>query len=244
MRNPKWHRDEIILALDLYFDSTRGSIDKNNPRIIELSELLRRLPLFTIKPDEEKFRNTNGVTLKLANFKALDQGYSGKGMDRFSKGDSSIFDEFVNDKDKLREIANEIKKVVNNAALSAQIIKIEDDEQTKTDSVLEGQIIYKLHKVIERNTSIVLEKKKLSLVQHGYLDCEVCEFNFERFYGVLGKGFIECHHRIPLSKLKMEAKTTLNDLALVCSNCHRMLHKTIDTLTIEDLKTKLRYNRI
>jgi hypothetical protein len=35
-RNPKWHRDEIILALDLYLDKERGSIDKSNPKIIEL----------------------------------------------------------------------------------------------------------------------------------------------------------------------------------------------------------------
>ncbi len=64
MRNPKWHRDEIILALDLYFTKDRGSIDSGNPKIFELSKTLNALPLFSDRPDREKFRNTNGVTLK------------------------------------------------------------------------------------------------------------------------------------------------------------------------------------
>ena len=36
-----------------------------------------------------------------------------------------------------------------------------------------------------------------------------------------------------------ESKTKLADLALVCSNCHKMLHKEIDTLTIKELKNKI-----
>jgi 5-methylcytosine-specific restriction enzyme A len=80
MRNPKWHRDEIILALDLYFSLDRGSIDHKNPKIIELSKTLNALPLFPDRPDEDRFRNSNGVTLKLSNFLAFDPNYKGKGM--------------------------------------------------------------------------------------------------------------------------------------------------------------------
>ena len=36
MRNPKWHRDEVILALDLYFDDELGSVDASNPKIIAI----------------------------------------------------------------------------------------------------------------------------------------------------------------------------------------------------------------
>ncbi len=36
MRNPKWERDEVILALNLYFDKNRGTFESNNPKIIEL----------------------------------------------------------------------------------------------------------------------------------------------------------------------------------------------------------------
>jgi len=40
-----------------------------------------------------------------------------------------------------------------------------------------------------------------------------------------------------LSNFTITTKTTLNDLALVCSNCHKMLHRKIDNLSVEKLKT-------
>jgi len=40
MRNPKWHRDKVILALDLYFRLEAGQVHASNPEIIELSALL------------------------------------------------------------------------------------------------------------------------------------------------------------------------------------------------------------
>ena len=70
MRNPPWSRDELILALNLYLQA--GKLNPNDSRVIELSTLLNRLPIHTIKPDEEKFRNPNSIVLKLANFRALD----------------------------------------------------------------------------------------------------------------------------------------------------------------------------
>jgi 5-methylcytosine-specific restriction protein A len=242
MRNPKWHRDEIILALDLYFKQDRGSIDKSNPKIIELSETLNKLPLFPNRPDVEKFRNPNGVALKLANFLPFDASYGKKGMKGGSQLDKLTFVEFENDKERLHDIATEIKKVAVHQELKQKIYRIEDDEQTINDSVMEGQIIYKLHKLRERDKDIVRHKKSEALSNLGYLACEVCIFNFHKFYGEIGQGYIECHHRTPLSKFKIESRTTLEDLALVCSNCHRMLHRSIDTISLEDLKARIAYN--
>ena len=68
------------------------------------------------------------------------------------------------------------------------------------------------------------------------LKCEVCGFDFEKTYGKLGAGYIEVHHKKPVSEgVRM---TDLNsDLAMLCSNCHRMIHRGRDhMLTIEELK--------
>ena len=161
MRNPKWHRDEIILALDLYFDPNRGSIDVKNPKIVELSEILNKLPLFPVKPDQEKFRNPNGVTLKLSNFLAIDPSYEGKGMEAYSKLDKEVFEEFYSKQKELSNIATEIKSIATDVGLSNIISNVEDDEISNSDSVKEGQILYKLHKVRERDRKIVKKKKKL-----------------------------------------------------------------------------------
>jgi len=244
MRNPKWHRDEIILALDLYFSHDRGSIDDKNPKIIELSRILNALPLFPERPDKEKFRNASGVTLKLANFLALDPNYHGKGMASGSKLDNEVFQQFHSDRSQLHAIATEIKKIALDETVRTKIYLIEDDEETANDSVREGQVLYKLHKVRERDAGIVKSKKRQAWDLFGKLACEVCIFEFQEYYGEIGKGYIECHHKSPLSKIKLESVTTLDDLALVCSNCHRMLHREIDLLSIEDLRMRIKYDRL
>jgi 5-methylcytosine-specific restriction protein A len=243
MRNPKWHRDEIILALELYFSPDRGPIDRRNPRIIQLSALLNTLPLISDRPDAERFRNPDGVSFKLSNFLALDKQYAGKGMTHGSKLDKKLFEEYSNNQPLLRYVAAEVKHIVEDPELRQAIYKVEDDEQTQEDSVIEGQILYKLHKVRERAPKIIKAKKDQAMEKYGKLICEACVFVFEETYGTLGTGFIECHHRTPLAQFKAEKKTRLEDLALVCSNCHRMLHKQIDTLSVEDLREIIKNSR-
>ncbi len=244
MANPDWHRDEIIIALDFYFDTDGGRVNKKGPEIIEISKLLKRLPLFPDKQYDEKFRNVNGVYLKLSNFKHFDPDYQGKGMDGGSDLDEKIFFEFYRNREKLKEIATEIKTVADDSNLKSMILSIEDDDHIRNDGVLEGVILYKLHKVRERDRSIVRDKKKSILLKTGRLSCEACLFEFESFYGEIGKGYIECHHRVPLSRFKVSTKTRMEDLALVCSNCHRMLHARIDTISVEDLKLMIKYDRL
>ena len=48
-RNPKWADPELILALDLYL--RRGIVDDKDQEVVELSELLNRLPIHAARPD-------------------------------------------------------------------------------------------------------------------------------------------------------------------------------------------------
>jgi 5-methylcytosine-specific restriction enzyme A len=74
----------------------------------------------------------------------------------------------------------------------------------------------------------------------GDLACEVCDFDFSARYGERGDGFIECHHTKPLADGSPGEKTKLSDLALVCANCHRMIHRARPWLNVDQLKTLLR----
>jgi 5-methylcytosine-specific restriction enzyme A len=85
------------------------------------------------------------VTLKLSNFLATHPNRLDKGMESFSKLDEAFFKEFVDDKQRLHALPTEIKKIVSNQTLKEKIYKIEDDEQSLKDSVMEGQVIYQLH---------------------------------------------------------------------------------------------------
>lgn len=172
--------------------------------------------------------------LKLCNFLAVD--YSGKGMQSYSKLDYEVFKEFVDDKKSLHDIANTIKAIANDKNISHELGQISVECEEYQNETKEGKIIYKLHKYRERDSKISKRKKELHLKHYGHLKCEVCSFEFYERYGDLELGYIECHHIIPLSQLDNEKETTLNDLALVCSNCHRMLHRKIDKLSIIELK--------
>ncbi|GGH00169.1 hypothetical protein GCM10007415_40100 [Parapedobacter pyrenivorans] len=225
MRNPKWHKDELILALDLYFKLEPGQIHARNPATIELSQALNTLPFSATKTDAERYRNPNGVGLKLSNFLAIDPDYKGKGMQSYSKLDEQVFNEFRNNRALLRRLANNITATLAHEKLVEELkAPIAEDEEDEY-SAPEGRLLYKLHRYRERNRTLVNKKKKEHLKKHGSLSCELCTFDFEKTYGDVGRGFIECHHRTPLSELTPDTKTTLNDLMLICSNCHRMVHR-------------------
>ena len=113
MKNPKWHRKELILALDLYFKLEPGQIHARNPEIISLSETLNKLDIYKDKPDAVKYRNPNGVGLKLSNFLAIDPNYPGKGMFRFGKQDKEIFEEFQGNIDLLKKEVSSILKSIS-----------------------------------------------------------------------------------------------------------------------------------
>ena len=95
------------------------------------------------------------------------------------------------------------------------------------------------HRYRERDKKLVARKKHRVLQEAGRLSCEVCEFNFTDAYGDRGDGFIECHHTKPVSELRDGEKTNINDLALVCSNCHRMIHRRKPWLSVAALSALL-----
>jgi 5-methylcytosine-specific restriction enzyme A len=232
VRNPPWERDELILALDLYV--REGLVDDTDPQVIELSELLNRLPLHPLQPDPSRFRNPNGVHLKLANFAALDPAYPGTGMQHGGQRDREVWDEFKEDHGRLRALADAIR--AEGAQQQAAPLAPEDGE----DEAQEGRMLYRRHRVRERDQRLVKRKKQSVQQQTGRLACEVCGFDFEVAYGQHGLGYIECHHTVPLAQATGPRTTRLDDLAVVCSNCHRMLHRGNPSPTLPVLRQLIR----
>jgi hypothetical protein len=95
------------------------------------------------------------------------------------------------------------------------------------------------HKTRERNQLLIKKAKDSFKQKHGSLFCEVCNFDFSKQYGVVGEGYIEAHHTLPVSLLDAATKTKVADIALVCSNCHRMLHRRRPWLDMKQLKELL-----
>lgn len=99
----------------------------------------------------------------------------------------------------------------------------------------EGRPRLRQHILRERNHRVITRAKEEYLKTHGRLRCEVCGFDFEAHYGAIGRGFIEGHHLKPVSQLEPGEKTRVEDIVLLCSNCHSMIHRKKPWITKEEL---------
>lgn len=97
--------------------------------------------------------------------------------------------------------------------------------------------------VVHRRRESALRKKKLQAAMiegKGSIICQVprCGFDFKKRYGSLGEGFAHVHHLRPLGDAPAEGwKIALKDLAVVCPNCHAMIHRGGACRQIETLIT-------
>lgn len=231
MRNPPWHRDELILALDLYFRHNPAHIGAGHAEVRALSKILNALPIHARKPDAARFRNPNGVYMKLCNFLRMDPDYKGKGLQAGGALEEEVWSEFAHDRPRLAQTADAIRQRLKGTGPEETVTSPEDDEE----AFPEGRVLFRAHRSRERNRTLVERAKQTALKRDGQLACQVCAFDFKHRYGELGEGYIECHHVLPISQIPPGAKTKVSDLALLCANCHRMIHRRRPWLSMGDL---------
>ena len=232
-RNPTWSRDELIVTLDFYLRHSSSLSGKTSKEIIELSEFLNRLREQVGGSGDGKLRNVNGIYMKLMNFRRFDPDYSGAGLQRSEREDEVVWDLYSSRKEELRKLSDAIQSFVNldNVDLVHEPVNVDEEDGE------EGRLLTKIHRIRERNSHIIERKKRSVLKRPDELACEACGFDFSKAYGVHGEGFIECHYTKPVSEMRPGDRTRLQDLALVCSNCHRMIHRRRPWLSIGQLKS-------
>lgn len=120
------------------------------------------------------------------------------------------------------------------------LILEDEDLEIKSN---EGRITLRIHKVRERDPKIKKKAIDLFVKQNGYVFCELCNFSFEEKYGNIGKGYIEVHHLKPISQYDENELTSIENLKLVCSNCHRMIHRGDPESLFYQLKESLRRSK-
>lgn len=116
--------------------------------------------------------------------------------------------------------------------LGFEKIIIDEDEEV---TFPEGKEKFALHRFKERNKKLIEKAKENYFKIDNKLKCQVCQFSFVESYGDLGIGFIEAHHLYPISELIIETETKIEDIAFLCSNCHRMVHRQRPWLNLEAL---------
>jgi 5-methylcytosine-specific restriction enzyme A len=237
-KEPNWTKDETLLALELYLKSDTPP-GKNSQEVIDLSNLLR-----SMRPEHAqkapKYRNPVGVYMKLMNLRAHDPSLNVKGLSHSAGNEQSVWDEFGGDVERLQSTAFRIRDAVTSGHVTLTQVD-EASNETYEDEAQEGKILTAMHHRRERNGKLVEKAKSERMAKTGKLCCEGCGFDFSKVYGLRGVGFIEAHHRIPLHEADVKGRNTkISDLALLCANCHRMIHRSKSWITVEELQNLIR----
>jgi 5-methylcytosine-specific restriction protein A len=212
--NPDWARDEVILALDLYFDCRDKIPGPSDPRVEVLSKLLRAFPHHSVAARRDSFRNPDGVAFKLQN---LRQVATGKGLGNVSRTDRQVWTEFGSDPKRTKALANLIRSGLNEFA---------GDEASQDEfEFAEGRIVTELHLRRERDprlrARLLAARRKSST-----LCCDMCRHAPRAANAALSEAEFEAHHMVPLASAGPRT-TRLSDVVLLCANCHRLLHRAI-----------------
>lgn len=213
--NPNWTRDETMLALDL-FKQLDGKVPSPKSKEVKaLSEVLRSLPYHAEAAKQPTFRNPDGVGFKLMNIR---QVATGKGLGNVSNMDRQVWAEFGQRPDEVHRIADAIKTGITIVG-SEQLPHVEEE-------LPEGRLLTALHVRRERNPKV--RKMLLDDRRTAGLRCEICHITRPELDSSLQEAMFEAHHLVPLSEAG-ERKTKLNDLALLCACCHRLIHRAMSS---------------
>lgn len=118
---------------------------------------------------------------------------------------------------------------------SLGIMFIEKDEDAVREYI-EGERRVRESNTLVRSRALVAKaKKKYGLV------CRGCGFKAASVPGNAGNRAIECHHIDPLSKREGKGRpTAVDQLLILCANCHRMIHSNEQALTLNELRRLIR----
>ncbi len=208
---------------------------------LSTSELIPKLREL-LKPAGEDLEILSGrkddkFSQKVRNLKAHDT-FEKYGLAKYEGGIFKITEkglEYLQENiDKLRYLlVNDFKwedikgglEIIDKSAKEKRKIEIFDE----TMSIQEGVKKIVQSRVYERSSRL----RQIAInhyTKDGDILCKACQFSFQKFYGDIGKGYIEIHHIKPIFKYEDEEldKTiynALNNVVPLCSNCHRMIHR-------------------
>lgn len=216
--NPDWARDEILLALDLYFQLEGKIPGPTDAHVVQLSAVLRSLPIHMESLKNSRFRNADGVAFKLQNIRQI---ATGQGLGNVSAADKAVWADYGDKPDLVRELSDRIRAQASDSEVAAEeVARIGDDEE-----FVEGKLMTALHRIRERNPKLrvrLLRKRR----ERGMLSCDACGDGPKVVDNNLQESGFEGHHVVPLA-LSMERKSKVEDMALLCATCHRLIHRAM-----------------
>ena len=231
-KEPNWQRDELILACDLVRENNWKELRSTDSRVVDLSRLLQLLPIHPLETRGTRFRSVGSVALKTSNIATIHPTYSGS-TTHGGALDEIVLRDFISRESEMQDAAKMIRDGILSGSLALDPGDINDIDEL--DNAPEGRLLQRRHFARERSRSLRDKKIAHHLLTNDRLECSTCGFDFGATFGSHGNGYIECHHVVPLHA-SGETRTRLNDLILLCANCHRMIHRRSPWLTPDQLR--------
>lgn len=129
---------------------------------------------------------------------------------------------------------------MTNAGSATALIKFESLPQTDLEEDItgkEGRMLTRVHAYKERDRSFAVRAKGYYKRKNGgRLWCVACDLKPESLYDDRGERCIEAHHKIPILELQPDSITSIDDMAMVCASCHRVIHSRTPCLTIDEVR--------
>lgn len=218
-----WTRDEIILACDLVWENDWRALDATRAEVVELSRLIRESPLHPLEGRQDTFRNPAGVGRKTSDIATQHPDYKGKSTNG-NRLDIEVLQDFLGQPEEMHQLAANIRNLINDGALDRTELSMFEALLEDEIEAPEGRLLRSW--VVKRERDRKLRQRKIQQVKQrgGAVKCSVCSFDFLAAYGERGRDYIEVHHVLPLH-VSGQTITRLDDLDLLCANCHRMIHR-------------------
>lgn len=158
--------------------------------------------------------------------------------DMFSNG-STITNTYFNALKKALQICRDVEQNGLTASDSeAKKGELDEAADELPEGGQEGRKLLVSHYRRERSKALSISAKKIARSKHPekLLVCEICSVVPEKTYR---EDTIEAHHRIPLNKLAGSTKVMPSDLAMICPNCHRAVHK-VENCSMPEVTKRLK----
>jgi 5-methylcytosine-specific restriction protein A len=220
--NPDWTREETILALGVLASRGMKCPAKSSDEVGELSEFLRNCAIHPPHARNARFRNRDGVYMKMQNLLSCDLPPDRKGLVT-TRMDRAVWHEFVRKPEAVIAAALAIRANLRTLETLEKVepLEIADDD----DGSEEGKIAFRTHRRRERARGLRKKALKNARRNGNCLRCEACGQTERSALGMAAEAEFEVHHRIPLAESgSSPVKTRLKDLAVVCASCHRLVH--------------------
>lgn len=233
--NPDWNWEEVILGLEFYLANTEGRRWRKRIRESNIRWELEQLRKLCGGATSPTCRNENGVYRKIMNFACLDPDSGKNGLEHWNKLDEVAWDTFHGNPEALKKECQSIKQKIKGGARSfnkpPKIPAIVSNE----DSAMEGARIEQRTYRRKRD-----QRLRNAALKNAHGICAVCDVDYSKILDGEGVEVLEVHHIGQLSNLDAPELHTLSDLAVVCANCHALIHKKPkNPLSIKELRLKL-----